>query len=175
MISIDLNRNWTSGSQQSSKCWTLQLFHAWHLISGYLSSSVKLHLLQTHFSFKCSLEGKQDEQFFPNKALSQKSSLTLINTPPPASDTADWWSFPTIPSYGVQWIHSHISISRWHSLAWASLGSHVAASCDMFVSPGHFSPERKFSNNRLPKKISLTGINLFPWIHPKQINSPSSR
>lgn len=39
----------------------------------------------------------------------------------------------------------------------------------------HFTPEKKVSNNRLPKKNSLIGIHLFPWIHPKQMNSPSSR
>lgn len=80
MISIDLNRNWTSGSEESSECWTLQLSHALHWISGDLSSSVRLLLLQTHFYFKCSWEGQQDEQIFHNRGLSQKSPLTLTNT-----------------------------------------------------------------------------------------------
>lgn len=80
MISIDLNRNWTSGSEESSECWTLQLSHALHWVSGDLFSSVKLLLLQTHFYFKCSLQGKQDEQIFPSRGLSQISPLTLMNT-----------------------------------------------------------------------------------------------
>lgn len=110
--------------------------------------------------------------------LSQQRALSEIPTytnkhSSPANHTAQIDS-PTQPLQIMGYSES-IHTSRWHSLAWAFLGSHFAASSDRLAHPVHFTPERKFSNNRVPKKISLIGIHSFPWIHPKQINSPSSR
>jgi len=174
MISTDLNRNRTSGSEESSECLTLQLSHALHWISVDLSSSVKLLLLQTHFYFKSFLERKQDEQIFLSRRFSQKSPLTLINT----LLLVTLHRLMALPnqckSRGALNPFTHLLLQ----VTFTGLSipcSHFAASCDRLVHSVCFTPERKFSNNRLPKKISRIEIHLFPWTDHKQTNSASSR